>query len=165
MTSVDWRDFERALRSSCATLGDALQLYFPPRNRRFGPVDALGLLGLAGFLVARFVPLARLIPFWGCGFRQFTGVPCPGCGLTRVAERFAHFHLVGALEANPLGTVAAAFFAVMMVLSALHLTLAMPVPELLLDERETRRARWGAGVLFTLNYGWVVFSYTQLGYR
>jgi hypothetical protein len=142
-----------------------VQLVIPSPNRRFGTVDALGLIGLGGLLVARFIPVARLIPFWGCGFRRLTGIPCPGCGLTRVAERFAHFHLLGALKANPLGTVAAAFFAAMVVLSVVHLTFALPVPELWLEAREERRARWLAGILFTLNYVWVVFSYTQLGLR
>lgn len=145
--------------------GCAVQLALPSPNRRFGPVDALGLMGLAGFLVARFVPVARLIPFWGCGFRRFTGVPCPGCGLTRVAERFAHLDLLGALKANPLGTVGAGFFAATIVLSALHLAFAMPVPELVLETREWRRVRWLAGILFSVNYAWVVFSYTQLAYR
>lgn len=122
----------------------------------------MALVGLAGFLVARFVPIARLIPFWGCGFRKFTGIPCPGCGLTRVADRFAHFNVLGALEANPLGTVAAAGFAAAIVASALHLGLGVPLPELDLDDREWRRVQVGALVLFLVNYAWTVFAYTQL---
>ena len=78
-----------------------MKIVVPPRNRTFGALDALGLIGLCGLLVARFIPVARLIPFWGCSFRQITGYPCPGCGLTRVADRFAHFHWLRALEANP----------------------------------------------------------------
>jgi hypothetical protein len=142
-----------------------VKVYLPPRNRTFGPGDAMGLMGLVGLAVARWVPFATLIPFWGCGFRKVTGIPCPGCGLSRVADRFAHLHLLGALQANPLGTVAAAFFALMVVLSALHLGLGVPMPELVLDQREWRRVRWLAVVLATVNYGWVVFAHTQLGLR
>jgi len=118
----------------------------------------MGLLGLIGLLVARYVPVAKLIPFWGCSFRQTTGWPCPGCGLTRAADRFAHFHFLRALEANPLGTVAAAAFAVSVVVTALHLIFAMPIPERLMTEDEWRRARWAAVVAFALNYGFVIFA-------
>jgi hypothetical protein len=143
----------------------AVQLYLPKRNRDFGAGDALGLIGLVGLAVGRFIPFATLIPFWGCGFRKVTGIPCPGCGLSRVADRFAHLHVLGALKANPLGTVAAAFFAVMVVMSFLHLVFGMPLPEPVLSEKEWRRVRWVAGFAFALNYAWVVFSYTQLGFR
>lgn len=128
-------------------------------------VDALGLIGLVGFAIARYVPVARLVPFWGCGFRKVTGIPCPGCGLTRVAERFAHLNLLGALEANPLGTVAAGLFFVAIPASALHLILRVPIPELVLDEREWRWVRWSALILFCLNYAWVVFAWVVLGFR
>ena len=60
-----------------------VQVSWPPRNRSIGPLDVLGIVGLGGLLVARFIPVARLIPFWGCGFRRITGFPCPGCGLSR----------------------------------------------------------------------------------
>jgi hypothetical protein len=142
-----------------------MQLFFPPRNRTFGAADAMALLGLVGFAVARWVPFARLIPFWGCGFRKVTGVPCPGCGLSRVADRFAHFHFLGALKANPLGTLAAGCFVVLIAGSLVHLIFAVPMPELVLNDREWKRVRWGAGLAFAVNYAWVVFSYTQLGLR
>lgn len=147
---------------SSATVCGAVQVYVPPRNRSFGTIDALALVGLVGFAVARWVPLARIVPFWGCGFRKVTGIPCPGCGLTRVADRFAHLNILGALKANPLGTVAAALFAAAIVASFVHLTFKVPVPELVLDDREWTRVRWAAVLLFCVNYAWVVFAYTQL---
>jgi len=142
-----------------------VRLYLPKPNRTFGPADAMGIIGLLGFLVARFIPVAVLIPFWGCMFREVTGIPCPGCGLTRVADRFAHFNVVGALKANPLGTAAAAFFAVMMVWSFLHLAFKVPIVELVMDDAEWRKARWLTVFLFVANYAWVVFAYTQLHFR
>ena len=143
----------------------AVQLIVPARNRTFGALDALAVIGLIGLAVARFVPIATLIPFWGCGFRKLTGIPCPGCGLTRVADRFSHFNVLGALKANPLGTVAASLFAAAIVASALHLAFKVPIPELVLEEKEWHRVRWGAFSLFGLNYAWVIFAYTTLQLR
>ncbi|MFT3706100.1 MAG: DUF2752 domain-containing protein [Archangium sp.] len=142
-----------------------VQLVLSPRNRAFGTIDALAIMGVIGLSIARWVPIATLIPFWGCGFRKMTGVPCPGCGLTRVADRVAHFNVLGALKANPLGTVAAVSFAACIVISVLHLAFRMPVPELLMTDREWRRMRFGAFALFGLNYAWVIFAHTTLHWR
>ena len=147
-----------------ASLGP-VQLVIHPRNRSIGSLDAVAFIGLVGLLIARFVPIATLIPFWGCGFRRVTGIPCPGCGLTRVADRFAHLNVVGALKANPLGTVAAAGFAVAIVWSFVHLVFRAPVPELVLDQREWKRVPWIAVVLFGLNYAWVIYAHTVLHWR
>lgn len=121
-----------------------------------GVVDALGVCGAAGLLVARFVPVAKLVPFWGCPLRQQTGWPCPACGLTRVADRLAHFHLAGAWDANPLGTVAALLFALAAVVMMLHLSLGMPVPEVSLTDREARGVRALVVIAVVVNYAFVV---------
>jgi hypothetical protein len=141
-----------------------VQLAFPSRNRTVGTLDVLAFIGLLGFLVARFIPVATL-PFWRCGFRAFTGVPCPGCGLTRVAERLAHFNVHGALLANPLGAIAGLVFVAAMLLSAMHLALGLPIPELALDRAEWARVRWAAGILFVGNYAWVVFASVVLRHQ
>lgn len=146
-------------------LAARVQLVLPSRNRTLGTIDALGIVGLVGLLVARYVPVARIIPFWGCTFRETTGVPCPGCGLTRVADRVAHFNVMGALHANPLGTVAAVGFALAVVLTIIHLVFGVPLPELVLNDKEWKRARWIAISLFLVNYGFVVFSYRVLHWR
>jgi len=128
----------------------------PAPNRKFGVVDTLGLVGLVGLLIARYIPVARLIPFWGCMLRQTTGWPCLGCGLTRVADRVAHFNIPGALQANPLGTVAALLFALAAVAMVLHMAFAMPIPELELTPREWSRVRIALSVLVVVNYAFVV---------
>lgn len=46
------------------------------RDRRFGLV----LTGALGFHVSL---LSLNLPAWECPFFRLTGVPCPGCGLTR----------------------------------------------------------------------------------
>lgn len=133
-----------------------MKVTLPKPNRTFGFTDALGLVGLVGLLIARYIPVAKLIPFWGCALRQATGWPCLGCGLTRVADRVAHLHFAGAWDANPLGTVAALCFALLAVVMVLHLVFAVPVPELELTPTEWHRVRIGLAALVLVNYAWVV---------
>lgn len=136
--------------------GQLMQVTWPKPNRTFGPFDVLGLVGLGGLFVARFIPVARIIPFWGCMFRRVTGIPCPGCGLTRAADHFAHFHWLTALKSNPLGTVAAACFALLAVWTLLHLAFRVPFPDIELSDRDWRIARYAAIAGFALNYAFVV---------
>ena len=133
-----------------------MKVYLPAANRTFGVSDTLGLVGLGGLLVARYIPVARLIPFWGCTFREQTGWPCLGCGLTRVADRVAHFQFASAWHVNPLGTVAAFLFALLAVVTVLHLVFALPVPEVELSPTEWQRVRIAAIGLILVNYAWVV---------
>jgi hypothetical protein len=135
-----------------------VKLTWSAPNRSLGFVDALGVMGLLGLLVARFIPIAKLIPGWGCALRQTTGWPCLGCGLTRAADRFAHGNLLGAMAANPLGTAAAALFALAALWTVLHLTFKLPTPDLVLAPRETLWVRLGLLALVLLNYAYVIVS-------
>ncbi|MGZ3461400.1 MAG: DUF2752 domain-containing protein [Archangium sp.] len=133
-----------------------MKVTLPKPNRTFGFTDALGLVGLVGLLIARYIPVAKLIPFWGCALRQTTGWPCLGCGLTRVADRVAHFNLAGAWDANPLGTVAALVFALLVVVTVLHFAFALPIPQVQLSPVEWHWVRIATAALVLLNYAWVV---------
>jgi hypothetical protein len=133
-----------------------MKVFVPAPNRKFGVVDSLGLAGLMGLLIARYIPIAKIIPFWGCILRERTGWPCLGCGLTRVADRVSHFNLPGAWEANPLGTVAALLFALAAVVMILHMVFAMPVPEVRLSPREWSWVRIALPILVLINYSYVV---------
>jgi len=130
---------------------------WPKPNRTIGFIEALALTGLTGLLIARFVPVARL-PFWGCALRQHTGWPCPGCGLTRVAERIARFNVAGAWDANPLGTVVALFFVLAILLSALHLLFKMPLPNLVPSQREALGLRIAVAGSVLVNYGYIILK-------
>lgn len=133
-----------------------MKVTLPAPNRKFSLVDGLGLAGLVGLLVARFIPVAKLIPFWGCVLRETTGWPCLGCGLTRVADRVAHFNFVGAWQANPLGTVAALCFAVLAVVAVLHMVFAIPIPDVQLSPREWGWVRRALPIVILVNYAYVV---------
>jgi hypothetical protein len=123
-------------------------------NRKVGTLEALGLIGLIGLLVGRFVPVARL-PFWGCMFREVTGWPCLGCGLTRAADRFAHGNVLGALTANPLGALAAMAFAIAVVWAAAHLIFKLRVPSVHLTPRESSWLKITVGVALVFNWAFV----------
>jgi len=139
-----------------------VRLTWPQPNREIGVVDALGITGLCGLLVARFVPIARL-PFWGCVLREQFGWPCLGCGLTRVADRVSHFNFAGAWDANPLGTVAAELFVAALAATVVHLAFKVPLPELELTPREWWYVRIALGAVVLVNYAWVVVSYRYPG--
>jgi hypothetical protein len=134
-----------------------MKLHWPAPNRSLGVVDALGITGALGLLVARFIPIARL-PFWGCTLRRATGWPCPGCGLTRAADRFAHGDFAGAWHANPLGTVAAALFVGAILATALHLTFRVPLPVVTVSPREAWWLRAVLVGLLVLNYAYVIVA-------
>jgi hypothetical protein len=128
---------------------------WPGPNRKLGWVDYVGLAGLVGLLVARFIPVARL-PFWGCTLRQATGIPCPGCGLTRVADRMSHFNFAGAWDANPLGTVAAFAFMLAIVATVLHLAFKLPLPNVDPSPRDWRILRAVLIAALVVNYAFMV---------
>lgn len=135
-----------------------MTITWPRPNRSLGTLDALGITGIVGLLVARFVPLARL-PGWGCVIRSYFDWPCLGCGLTRVADRMSHFNVAGAWDANPLGTIAAALFMVAAVWTVLHLGFKVPVPDIQLNDREWLRMRLFLAAVVLVNYAWVVVKY------
>ncbi len=130
-----------------------------PRDRTITSFEVLGLVGLAGLLVARFIPVARLIPFWGCGFRRLTGYPCPGCGLTRAADHFAHFHFFTAFVSNPLGMLGAAGFAVAAGWTLLHFAFKLPTPRLYLDDLDWKWLRNVGAIAFVINYAFVIVEH------
>ena len=132
-----------------------------PRERRFTVLHALGLAGVMGLALARFVPVARL-PFWHCVFREHTGWPCPGCGLTRAADGLAHLRLGFAFESNPLGALVGCLLAAAALLGLVQwvFRLSLPVPRLSAPEARAARAAVLAAVL--ANYAFVIVQ-TRLG--
>jgi len=138
-------------------------LHWTPRERRFTLLHGLGLAGVLGLLVARFVPVARL-PFWRCVLREHTGWPCPGCGLTRAAEGLAHLRLGFAFQSNPLGALAGCLMAGAAVLGLVQWAFRLPLPVPRLSDREARAGRAAVVAALVANYAFVIVQ-TRFGWR
>ena len=73
------------------------------RNRIWPSTYFLGAL----LLLSALLPLPRNGEIAGmpslCAFHNLTGLPCPGCGLTRAWVSIAHGHLSESLVWHPLG--------------------------------------------------------------
>jgi len=66
-----------------------------------------GAVALGGLGLLRATALAAGREDSWCVYRRATAMPCPGCGLTRSADRLAAGDLAGAVRAHPLGPVLA----------------------------------------------------------
>lgn len=85
-----------------------------------------------------------------CPFRLMTGLPCPGCGLTRGWVFLAHGRVGAAISANPFALLtmpAALAFVVAVVVAVVR---RRPLPDL------TRAAR--LGVVKVVVVAWVAFA-------
>ena len=65
-------------------------------------VSAAIAAGAGVWLLRTFDPNAAGNPFPPCMFRQFTGLFCIGCGLTRALHALVHGDIAGAFAMNPL---------------------------------------------------------------
>jgi hypothetical protein len=100
------------------------------RARAFLLWAAAGVLagGLLVALRATHLPAGREATL--CLVRRASGVPCPGCGLTRAFDRLSDADLAGAVAAHPLAPAIAAELALGWLLALLVLTgwLRPPAP-------------------------------------
>ena len=108
----------------------------------------------AFFLLA----LAAALPADGlgvsvCWFQSLTGLPCPGCGLTRSISSILHLRLTQALDYHPFGFFLVALFAMM----AMRLVLpARAVERLAISVR--RHSRIVRRMYLAAVYGFIVFG-------
>ncbi|CAN5356893.1 hypothetical protein BH09SUM1_BH09SUM1_27160 [soil metagenome] len=78
-------------------------------------IDALfnrpiAILGMIGLILGMFVLPPKGVHLQTCSMRKMTGLPCPGCGLTRSVTSIFHGKAKAAWELNPFGYGFAAFF-------------------------------------------------------
>ena len=86
------------------------------------PSKRLAMLTLVG-LSAVFILSVLLKPFSGdyftvCGFKNFTGLPCPGCGLTHSFCALGSGHILDAFAFNLLGPLLFLVFVLVWIRSA-----------------------------------------------
>ena len=116
--------------------------YLPFLN--FGSFLIIGWLGF--FVLIRATGLShdtlvRYLPVL-CPFKFVTGIPCPGCGMTRAFLAIAEADFISAFDHNPFSIP----FFVLTVLSALNVRIAPP---------EKIKARFYAASLITVIIWWV----------
>ena len=81
----------------------------PVLKRRWA---CLGLLGIGGVQVA----LAMLhLPGWPCPLRMATGIPCPGCGMSRAVGELCRGHMRAAMELHALAPLVPATVSLLLV--------------------------------------------------
>ncbi len=99
---------------------------------RAGPsTAAVAVVGLAAVVVAAVShPAAVEAGPTVCPLRALTGLPCPGCGLTRSWVWLLHGEPGQAMAANPFGVVALLLAVVVIVGSAIALARRRPLPPL-----------------------------------
>ena len=61
------------------------------------------LLGVLGSATTESVTFAGRELHWGCSFREWFGIPCPNCGMTRSVLLSLHGQLSDAVSLNPAG--------------------------------------------------------------
>ena len=101
----------------------------PPLGAVFGLVMAFGAV-----VGAVWLKLGMPVP--ACRLRELTGVPCPTCGSTRLAEELLRGHVLDAFAANPFVFLALVAVAVWAVASAVTRLLRLPTARLHFDKRE-----------------------------
>ena len=74
------------------------------RDRALWVLAGLLVVGIAAFLLARNGPNG--VPWLpSCKFHEYTGLNCPGCGMTRAAHATLHGRIGEALRFNPVGMI------------------------------------------------------------
>src|ERR1044071_7677597 len=65
----------------------------------------VGAAGAALFFAAGWIGLPSGPGYTVCAFRRITGIPCPGCGLTRAMAALARGELLLALHFHPFAPI------------------------------------------------------------
>jgi hypothetical protein len=122
----------------------------PALGALFGGV----LLAGAG-LAAAWLRLGLPVPV--CHLRAWTGIPCPGCGSTRLVAALLSGDVTAAAAHNPL--VFGGLLAVLLwsVASAARLVLGLPPRRLVLSAAERTALRIGAALLLAAGWSYLLW--------
>jgi len=106
------------------------------RNRRFGLL-LTGALGLHVLLASLHLPL------WECPFLRVTGLPCPGCGLTRACILL----LQGDVQASVRFHAFAPFFIILIAMMMIATVLPKKVAEPFINKTELLERKTGLTII------------------
>lgn len=118
-------------------------------------VPILALISLVGLIIARLWPVPSVDggdP--SCIMRLLTGLPCPGCGMTRSWVHLAHGDVVTAFEYNFFGPLAMAAAAGLVVYTVVALVRRQPT-ERLFDQLNPK-------ILMVLMGLWLSYSVVRM---
>jgi hypothetical protein len=87
-----------------------------------------------------------------CGFYEFTGYPCPGCGLTTAFAHLVRGHVFEAWAANPFGVMFFTFTLGFMVFATIGLVRGWAIAE---TYRQLEGERWLIGVALVAMAVWI----------
>lgn len=106
------------------------------RDRRFGLV----LTGALGFHVGL---LSLNLPTWECPFFRLTGVPCPGCGLTRACVLLLRGEIQASISFHAFAPIFIVFIAMLIVSTVLPRSVTEP----LIHKAETLELQSGVTIV------------------
>ncbi len=151
-------DVERAEAPRTAWLG-----FSPTRGPSVALVAtiAVGALGAAALISPETVDDGPVL----CPFRLVTGLPCPGCGLTRSWVHLLHGQVGDATAANPFGIVALLVAVGFVAAVASSVVRRRPIPtyaELLGSLGRGRGGTWVRYARVVVLAGWLGFGVVRM---
>ena len=109
----------------------------------------------AGLLAAVWRSLALPVP--RCLFHLWTGIPCPGCGSTRMVDAVLAGDLAAAAAFNPLVLAGLGGIAVWAVVSVSRIALGLPPRRVVLAPRERTALRLLGAALLAAGWSYLVW--------
>jgi hypothetical protein len=106
------------------------------RNRRFG-------LLLTGALSLNIAAFALHLPGWECAFFRVTGLPCPGCGLTRACLLLLKGEVQASIKFHAFAPIFILFIALLITCTLMPRTLIEPF----ISKAETLERRTGITII------------------
>ncbi|MGH9928917.1 MAG: DUF2752 domain-containing protein [Pyrinomonadaceae bacterium] len=106
------------------------------RYRRFGFV-------LTGALVLHIGLVALHLPSWECPFLRLTGVPCPGCGLTRACMLLLRGEVQAAIKFHAFAPIFLVLISILIVSTVLPRSVTAP----LIHRAETLERQTGLTII------------------
>jgi hypothetical protein len=106
------------------------------RDRKFG-------LLLTGALSLNIVALALHLTGWECAFFRVTGLPCPGCGLTRACLLLLRGEVRASIKFHAFAPIFVLFIALLIICTLLPRTVTEPF----INKAETLERQTGITII------------------